>query len=68
MALYITGALLVFGFSLHAFLKDTTTSKSDRLSWIVLIIATAFWPLILPFILRKRLFKSAPVTLETQLS
>jgi hypothetical protein len=68
MALYITGALLVFGFSLHAFVKDISTSKADRLSWGVLIIATVFWPLVLPSMVRKKFFKPSPIALETQLS
>lgn len=68
MTLYITGALLVFGFSLQAFLKDTSTPKTDRLSWLVLILASLFWPIVLPSIIRKRLSKTAPVVLETQCS
>lgn len=68
MVLYITGAVVVFGLSLHAFLKDISTSKTDRLSWIVLLIATVFWPLVLPSIIRKKLFKPSPIALKTQWS
>jgi hypothetical protein len=68
MVLYITGALLVFGVSLRAFWKDTSTPKTDRLSWMVLIVATLFWPLVLPSIVRKKLFKPAPTVLTTQVS
>ncbi len=68
MALYTTGALLVFGLSLRAFLKDSSTPKTDLLSWMVLLVATLLWPLALPSILRKKLLKPAPVPLKTQLS
>jgi hypothetical protein len=68
MTLYVTGALLVFGFSLQAFLRDTSTPKTDRLSWMVLIVASLFWPITLPSIVRKKLKKPAPVALKTQWS
>ncbi len=68
MTLYITGALLVFGFSLQAFLRDTSTPKTDRLSWLVLILASLFWPITLPSIIRKKLKKPESVVLKTQWS
>nr|RNJ70164.1 MAG: hypothetical protein EDM05_05610 [Leptolyngbya sp. IPPAS B-1204] len=68
MVLYITGALLVFGVSFRAFWKDTSTPKTDRLSWMVLMIATLFWPLVLPSIIRKKLAKSTATPLKAQLS
>jgi hypothetical protein len=68
MVLYATGALFVFGLSLHTFLKDASTPKTDRLSWIIMIIATVFWPLVLPSIVRKKLLKPAVVPLQTQIS
>lgn len=68
MILYATGALLVFGLSLRTFLKDASTPKTDRLSWIVLAVATVFWPLVLPSIIHKKLLKPAVVPLQTQIS
>lgn len=70
MTLYITGATVVFGLLLRAFLKDASTSKTNRLSWLVIVVATAFWPVVLPSIIRKRFAKPASVAvpLKTQLS
>lgn len=64
MTLYFTGATLVFGLLLNAFLKDDTTPKTHIASWAVLAIATVLWPLTLPFIIRKRLQKEAPLELD----
>lgn len=68
MTLYLAGTFLTFTFLLTAFLKDTSTSKTDRLSWMVLLIATLLWPIVVPSILRKKLRRSRSVQLETQLS
>lgn len=68
MTLYITGAFVVFGLLLRAFLKDASTPKTDRRSWLVILVATALWPLVLPSIIRKKLFKPAPAPLKTQVS
>jgi hypothetical protein len=68
MIFYATGALFVFSLSLHAFLKDTSTAKTDRLSWIVLIVATVAWPLVLPSIVRKKLARPVSIPLEAQIS
>ena len=64
MTLYFTGATLVFGLLLNAFLKDDTTPKTHIASWVVLAIATVFWPLTLPSMIRKRLQKEAPLELD----
>jgi uncharacterized membrane protein len=61
MALYFTGASLVFGILLNAFIKDSSTPKTDVTSWLVLIIATLLWPIVLPGIIRKKLRKPAPL-------
>jgi hypothetical protein len=63
MILYTSGAFLVFSLSLRAFLKDDSTPKNDLVSWLVVLVATVFWPLVLPSILRKKLLKSAPVAI-----
>ena len=64
MTLYFTGATLVFGLLLNAFLKDDTTAKTHLASWAVLAIATVFWPLTLPFMIRKKLQKEARLELD----
>lgn len=45
---YFTIALMVFCFWSIAFIQDSTTPKNHRLSWLVLLIAPLFWPLVLP--------------------
>jgi hypothetical protein len=57
MTLYFLGASLVFGILLNAFLKDDSTRKSDVSSWLVVLIGTLVWPLILPSMILKQLPK-----------
>ena len=45
---YWTITLMVFIYWLMIFLQDTSTSKTDRISWLVLLIAPLFWPIVLP--------------------
>ena len=60
MIFYVVGAFLVFSLSLHSFFKDSSTSKTDPSSWLVLTAATLFWPFVLPSILRKKFSKASP--------
>ena len=55
MILYTVGALFGFGLLLQAFLRDRSTAKTDRISWLVLLVATVVWPVVLPSILVKKL-------------
>jgi len=55
MILYTVSALFVFGLLLQAFLRDRSTAKTDRTSWVVLLVATIAWPIVLPSILVKKL-------------
>lgn len=64
MTLYFTGATLVFGILLSAFLKDSSTSKSDVTSWLVVLIGTLVWPLVLPSMILKQLPKRAALKLK----
>ncbi|HEY9627965.1 MAG TPA: hypothetical protein V6C84_11735 [Coleofasciculaceae cyanobacterium] len=64
MTLYITGAAVVFGTLLHAFLKDTTTPKTHVASWMVLAVATILWPIALPSMIRKRLQRTETFNLD----
>ena len=45
---YLSIALMVFIYWLMIFYLDTSTSKFDFLSWIVLLIAPLLWPIVLP--------------------
>ncbi|HEY9664800.1 MAG TPA: hypothetical protein V6C65_40695 [Allocoleopsis sp.] len=58
MTVYVAGATLTFSLLLNAFLKDHSTSKTDTASWLVLGIATLFWFIALPCILRQRMIQS----------
>jgi hypothetical protein len=57
MTLYLTGATLVFGILLRAFLKDKSTPKSDVTSWLVVLVGSMVWPLVLPSMILKQLPK-----------
>ena len=45
---YLIGTLCFFCYWLIFFLQDKTTPKNHLTSWIVLIIASATWPLSAP--------------------
>jgi hypothetical protein len=64
MTLYLTGATLVFGILLRAFLKDKSTPKSDVISWLVVLIGTLAWPLVLPSMILKQLPKRVALKLK----
>lgn len=53
MTVYFSGAAVLFSIYMAAFLRDTTTSKGDVASWIVIAIATLFWPITLPISLKE---------------
>lgn len=50
---YFLMALVAFGFGLTVFLNDSTTPISDRTSWIVLVVASVCWPIIVPISIIK---------------
>jgi hypothetical protein len=55
---YVSAVLLVFAWLLSAFINDRLTPKTDLRSWIVLLIASALWPIVLPklsYILFRRI-------------
>jgi hypothetical protein len=45
---YVSAVLLVFAWLLSAFINDRLTPKTDLRSWVVLLIASALWPIVLP--------------------
>jgi predicted MFS family arabinose efflux permease len=51
---YWFGALLVFTIYLTAFLSDQSTPKTDITSWLVVILGAAFWFIVFPVsVIRK---------------
>ncbi len=52
---YILGAVATFAISLSTFLRDQSTPKNHGLSWLILLEATFFWPIVLPFACLERL-------------
>ncbi len=45
---YLSIALMVFIYWFMMFYLDRSTSNFDLLSWMVLLIAPLFWPIVLP--------------------
>lgn len=45
---YFTITLVVFSVWLSLFLADKTTPKDHFVSWVMLLIAPWFWPIVLP--------------------
>lgn len=45
---YLIIALAVFSVWLEAFWSDATTAKTDCISWVALMLAPLFWPIVLP--------------------
>ncbi len=61
LSYFITGytiiALAVGLFLLKMFIQDYTVSITDRTSWVVLICAALFWPIVLPISVREKMTK-----------
>ena len=51
-------SLILFCFWLSLFLRDSTTPKTDKTSWLVLLIAPLFWPIVLPIAIWELMRKS----------
>jgi hypothetical protein len=51
---YCSGALLSFCLWFTAFQGDSSTPKTDVLSWVVLLTAVLLWPISLPVSLQQR--------------
>jgi hypothetical protein len=64
MTLYFTGATVVFSMVLSAFLKDDSTPKTHPLSWVVIALATLAWPLVLPSMIRRKLYREEDLKLD----
>jgi len=57
---YLVLSAIAFTVYLSIFLKDSSTPKTDRLSWLVLIVATLLSPISLPISLLKWLASLRP--------
>ena len=55
-------SILVFLKYLRRFFQDSTVSRSDRGSWVVLIIASLLWPICLPLSALERHVKKNKVS------
>lgn len=66
---YVSGALYFFSIWFQAFQKDTNLSSEQiRLSWIVLTIATIFWPIVAPIAnLEKSSRKKEPLVNQQEI-
>ncbi len=72
---YLAITLVVFCIWLSLFLRDRTTPKNHLISWIILLIAPWFWPIVLPLSIgeltakaRKRKKRQDRIKLERPLS
>ena len=45
---YLTIASIVFVYWLGLFMRDNSTAKNHLDSWLVLLIAPLFWPIVVP--------------------
>lgn len=56
---YLTVSATVFIYWFSLFIADKTTPKSDFASWIIILIAPLFWPIVLPISALELMTKSA---------
>jgi hypothetical protein len=62
---YFVIALIVFLVWLKFFFSDTSTSKKDLKSWIVLLTGPLIWPIVLPLSYLQLAYKK-PVVQEVK--
>ena len=55
---YFMIATAVFCLWFSLFLLDRTTPKNHFISWLVLLIAPLFWPIVLPLSLKELIVKA----------
>lgn len=54
LSFYLLTAGLVFAVLLVAFWRDGSTSKRHQLSWVIVLIGSLFWGVVLPIALIER--------------
>lgn len=59
MMWYLTISVTVFCYWLGLFLADRSTPKNDLASWLILIIAPLFWPIVVPVSIVELITKSS---------
>ncbi len=65
MTLYLFSASTYFTFLLFSQFKDNESSKMDSISWLVIILASALWILVIPIsLIEIRSRTQAKVRLE----
>ena len=55
---YLTMATVVFVVWFCLFLLDETTPKNHFISWLVLLIAPLFWPIVVPLSIKELIVKA----------
>jgi hypothetical protein len=58
MTFYLSGAGAYCIFLLYQMFNDQECSKLDRTSWLVIAIASIFWPLVIPLSVREKRAKA----------
>jgi hypothetical protein len=54
VSLYLLTAGVFFGILLAAFWLDRSTSKSHRMSWLIVLVGALFWGIALPLAIVER--------------
>ena len=57
LSCYLAMALAIFCVWFGLFISDKTTPKNHLVSWVVLLIAPLFWPIVLPLSIRELVIK-----------
>jgi hypothetical protein len=61
MMWYLTISVTVFCYWLGVFIADRSTPKTHVASWLILLIAPLFWPIVLPLSIIELVTKSSSV-------
>ena len=59
MMWYLTVSATVFFYWLGLFVADKSTPKTDFASWMIILIAPLFWPIVLPVSIIELITKSS---------
>jgi hypothetical protein len=54
MTFYLSGASAYCIFLLYQMFSDQECSKRDRTSWLVIALASIFWPLVIPLSVKEK--------------
>jgi hypothetical protein len=59
LILYFATASWILLILLHAFFTDRAIAKTDRVSWVVMLLAATFWIVVLPISLLEQFVKGS---------